>query len=320
MKATAIAQTAPKRDLLSIVDVQDRIEALLDHALALKRSLGRHGTSQAAKGRHLGLLFEKPSTRTRLSFEVGFKKLGGDVVQLSKNDLQLGRGETIRDTAKVLSRFLDAIMYRAFKAEDVRELARHATVPVLNGLDDEEHPCQALADFLTVREHFGKLRGLEFAYVGDGDNNVAHSYLLGAPLAGMNVRILSPPDYQPRPAYAERARRLAAKAKTTVTVGELSPGALKGADVVATDTWVSMGDEQEERHRLRAFEGYTVTHELLAQTGKPSTRFLHCLPAHYGQEVDEKVAHGPQSLVFEEAENRMWAQMALLADLLHLKA
>lgn len=308
----------PKRDLLKITDAKDRLHSLLETASALKTSLGKNGALDVAKGRTLGLIFEKASTRTRVSFELAAKKLGADVITLQKNDIQLGRGETIKDTARVLSSYLDALMYRAFQAADVRELARHATIPVINGLDDEEHPCQILADFLTLKEHFGSLKGLEFCYVGDGDNNVAHSYLLGAPLAGMNVRILSPKAYQPSPEWVERANALAAQHGTTVTIGTLSAKALLGADVIATDTWISMGDEKEERARLKAFKGYLVDERLLSQTRKGGTVFLHCLPAHYGQECTEAVAHGPQSLVFQEAENRLWAQMAILVDVWQL--
>ncbi|MBI2076782.1 MAG: ornithine carbamoyltransferase [Euryarchaeota archaeon] len=320
VKTVAIAKTKPKRDFLSIVDIEDRLPQLLETAHRFKSQLRGPKMLEAARGRNLGLIFEKPSTRTRVSFEVGFRKLGGHVTILGKNDIQLGRGESVEDTARVLSRYVDAIAYRAFDADNVRELAKHASIPVINALDDEEHPCQILADWLTVKEHFGKTAGLEFAYVGDGDNNTAHSYLLGAPVAAMNVRILAPKEYQPGAAWVERAKKLADAHGTTVTVAELSDKALKGVDVVATDTWVSMGDEREESRRLKAFTGYTIDDKAMAATGKKTTRFLHCLPAHYGHEVTYAVAHGPQSLIFDEAENRLWAQMAVLADLLGLKA
>lgn len=318
MKAVAVAKTQTKRDFLSIVDVQDRLDRLLQTARKFKTELRGPRRLDVARGRNLGLIFEKPSTRTRISFEVGFRKLGGHVTILGKNDIQLGRGESVEDTAMVLSRYVDAIAYRAFDADNVRELARHASIPVINALDDEEHPCQILADWLTILEHFGKLKGLEFAYVGDGDNNTAHSYLLGAPIARMNVRILAPKGYQPGAVWIERAKKLAQAAGTTVTVEELSERGLRGVDVVATDTWVSMGDEREESRRLKAFTGYTIDDKMMAWTGKKTTRFLHCLPAHYGQEVTHAVAHGPQSLIFDEAENRLWVQMAVLADLLGL--
>jgi len=319
VKALTVAKTKPKRDFLSIADVEDRLPHLLETARRFKAGLRGPKMLDAARGRNLGLIFEKPSTRTRVSFEVGFRKLGGHVTILGKNDIQLGRGESVEDTAMVLSRYVDAIAYRAFDADNVRELARHASVPVINALDDEEHPCQILADWLTIHEHFGKTQGLEFAYVGDGDNNTAHSYLLGGAVAGMNVRIVAPKEYQPGAQWVEKAQAVAKAHGTTVTVAELSDRALKGADVVATDTWVSMGDEREESRRLKAFTGYTIDDKTMASTGKKTTRFLHCLPAHYGHEVTHAVAHGPQSLIFDEAENRLWAQMALLADLLDLK-
>jgi ornithine carbamoyltransferase len=320
VKAVTVAKTQTKRDLLSIVDVQGRLDPLLATARRLKAELRGPKMLDIARGRNLGLIFEKPSTRTRVSFEVGIRKLGGQVTILGKNDIQLGRGESVEDTAMVLSRYVDAVAYRAFDADNVRELAKHASIPVINALDDEEHPCQILADWLTILENFGTLKGLEFAYIGDGDNNTAHSYLLGAPIAGMNARILAPKDYQPGAQWVERAQRLAEKAGTKVTIAELSEKNLKGADVVATDTWVSMGDEREESRRLKAFEGYTIDEKKMAWTGKRTTRFLHCLPAHYGHEVVHSVAHGPQSLIFDEAENRLWAQMAILVDLLGLKA
>jgi ornithine carbamoyltransferase len=314
-----LSKPVAKRDLLKITDTQGETLQLIQSALALKTLLGKNGRLDVAQGKTLGLIFEKASTRTRVSFELAMKKLGGDVLVLQKGDIQLGRGETIQDTALVLSSYLDALMYRAHKAEDVRALARHASVPVINGLDDEEHPCQILADYLTLLEHFGSLKGLEFAYIGDGDNNVAHSYLLGAPLIGMNVRILSPKGYQPGPEWIERAQKLAQQHGTRVFVGTLTPRNLQGVDVIATDTWVSMGDEKEERTRLKAFKGYTVDDRMLAATKKHSTVFLHCLPAHYGHECTQSVAHGPQSLVFQEAENRLWAQMAVLVDVLRLR-
>jgi ornithine carbamoyltransferase len=306
-----------KKDVLSVLDVADRLPAVLDKAIKLKNVLGKHGTLDVARGYTLGLLFEKSSTRTRLSFEVGFRKLGGTVLYLNKNDMQLGRGETIRDTATVFNRFLDAVIYRAFRNQDVVELAAHTTIPVINGLDDVEHPCQAIADVMTLVEHFGDVDGLDFAYVGDGSNNVMRSYLYAMPLMGMNVRVLSPEGYRPDDASLTASRRIAAERGRTVEVDAFDPTKLRGARIVATDTWISMGDEGEEAERLRAFDGYTITSKVLKSARKDAV-FLHCLPAHYGQEVEEDVVHGPQSLVFDEAENRMWAQMALVLDVLGL--
>jgi ornithine carbamoyltransferase len=307
-----------KHDVLGILDVADRIDVIIANAIGLKRKLGKNGTLDVAKGRTLGLLFEKSSTRTRLSFEVGFRKLGGIVLYLNKNDIQLGRGETIRDTACVFNRMLDVVMYRAFRNQDVAELAAHTTIPVINGLDDVEHPCQALADMMTLVEHFGQTRGLQFVYVGDAANNVARSYLFAVPLLGMDLTLLAPEGYRPDPAALAKARAIAAERGCTITVDDYAPDKLSRADVVATDTWISMGDEADEAKRLAAFDGYTITPQVMAHAPKTAV-FLHCLPAHYGQEVTEDVVHGPQSLVFDEAENRMWAQMALVLDVLGLQ-
>jgi ornithine carbamoyltransferase len=316
--ATPTNALRPKKDVLGILDVAERLPQILELAINLKTSLGKNGTLDIARGRTLGLLFEKSSTRTRLSFEVGFQKLGGTVLYLSKGDLQLGRGETIRDTAHVFSRMLDAVMYRAFRNTDVVELARHTTIPVINGLDDVEHPCQALADVMTLVEHFGDVRGLDFVYVGDGGNNVARSYLYAVTLMGMNLRILAPQGYRPDVASLAKARELAKANGTKIEVADFTPKALKGAHIVATDTWISMGDEAEEAQRVAAFKGYTITSQILKHARKEAV-FLHCLPAHYGQEVTEDVVYGPQSLVFDEAENRMWVQMALVLDVLGLR-
>ncbi|MBW3582144.1 MAG: ornithine carbamoyltransferase [Euryarchaeota archaeon] len=306
-----------KKDVLGILDVADSIPKILDDALTLKRLLGKNGRLDIASGHTLGMIFEKNSTRTRVSFEVGFKKLGGEVVVMCKNETQLGRGESVHDTAKVLSRYLDAIMYRAHSSETMAELARHSSIPVISGLDDKEHPCQVLADLLTLKEHFGRLDGLKVAYVGDAANNVAHSLLLAAPLVGMDIRMVSPPDYRPEPGMWKTAEMLAAVNGTDIDQTGLSHEALSGVHVVVTDTWVSMGDETEQAARVAAFADYTITPEVMSWA-EPSAVFLHCLPAHYGEEVVESVAHGPQSLVWDEAENRMWVQMALLCDVLGL--
>ncbi len=307
-----------KKDVLGILDVADRMHDIIALGRDLKNTLGKNGTLDVAQGYTLGLLFEKSSTRTRLSFEVGFRKLGGTVLYLNKNDIQLGRGETIRDTATVFNRMLDVVMYRAFRNQDVAELAQHTTIPVINGLDDVEHPCQALADVMTLVEHFdADTQGKHFVYVGDAANNVARSYLYAVPLLGMDLTFLAPEGYRPDAAALEKARALAKESGSTIRVDSFAPDKLDGADVVATDTWISMGDEKDEARRVKDFEGYTITPDVLAHAG-PDAVFLHCLPAHYGQEVTEDVVHGPQSLVFDEAENRMWVQMALVLDVLGL--
>ena len=331
--APASAASAPlqaaDRDLLRMADFGADLEEVLDAARALKRlNKGGHPTPYLA-GKSAVLIFEKASTRTRVSFEVGLAKLGMTATFLSTRDVQMGRGESIEDTALVLSRYADVLVYRAFRNEDVKALARHATSPVVNALDDLEHPCQVAADLLTILERKGRLAGLRFLYVGDG-NNMCHSYLVGMAMAGMHVTVVTPAAYAPDAAVVKEAEAVAAATGGSVTVLHDSPdapadassrkqasvfdAAFQGQDVVATDTWVSMGDEEEKEQRLAAFEGYTVTRAHMARTNDGV--FLHCLPAYYGYEVEKEVAHGPQSAVFDEAENRMWAQMAVLVWLL----
>ena len=300
-----------KRDLISMLDVKDDLEEIIDLAIKLKKKSKNGESIELLKGKTLGMLFEKSSTRTRVSFETGMTKLGGHAIFLGKNDIQLGRGETIEDTALVLSRYVDMIMYRAMSNKDMKELAKHATVPVISGLDDKEHPCQVITDLMTIKEHKGNLKGLNFVYIGDGKNNMAHSYLLGCGIAGMNIRIVSPKKYWPDKYYVDEAKKLGVRVEITDKV----EGCAKNADIVATDTWVSMGDEKEKEQRLKDFKGYTVNNDLMKQA-KPDAIFLHCLPAYYGYEVTKEVAHGPQSVIFDEAENRMWAQIAIMVTLL----
>ena len=295
-----------KKDLISILDVKNAIHDLIDDAIRMKKN----GADDILRKKVLAMIFEKSSTRTRVSFEVAMQKLGGHAIFLGKNDIQLGRGETIEDTALVLSRYVDCIMYRAYSHSDVVELAKHATVPVINGLDDEEHPCQVIADLMTIKEFKGKLEGLHAVYFGDGDNNMAHSLLLGCTMVGMNVKIVSPKKYWPSDMYTKKAREMG-----RVEITEMEENVAKDADVIITDTWISMGDEAEKETRLREFEGYTVNESIMRQA-KDNAIFLHCLPAYYGKEVTKEVAHGKQSVIFDEAENRMWAQMAILKWLL----
>ena len=316
--APKLAPAKGKRDFLGMLDLKDDLLAVLDLAADLKRAHALGAETPFLRGRTLGMIFEKPSTRTRVSFEVGMTKLAGHAVYMNSHDLQLGRGESIEDTALALSRFVDVLVYRAFRNSDVVELAKHATVPVINGLDDEEHPCQIVADLLTIREHKGALKGLHVAYVGDGDNNVAHSLLLGCAIAGIHVVCASPKGYGPSPNYVEQAVALAKASGGSVRIVASPEEAVKDADAVVTDTWVSMGDETEKTKRLKAFAGYTVT-EALMRKAKPDALFLHCLPAYYGYEVAKEVAHGPQSVMWDEAENRMWAQMAVMCRLLGQK-
>jgi len=299
-----------KRDLISMLDVKDDLSDIIALSIKLKQQAKRGKPIEHLKRKTLGMIFEKPSTRTRVSFETGMNLLGGHAIFLSSNDIQLGRGESIQDTATVLSRYVDLIMYRAKSNEAMKELAAHATVPVINGLDNKEHPCQVITDLMTIQEHKGKLRNLQFVYLGDGNNNMAHSYLLGCGIAGMNIRIVAPKQYQPEQYYVQEAKKFGVSVEVTDTV----KGATTDADVIATDTWVSMGDEAEKEKRIKEFKGYTIDNSLMT-TARPQAIFLHCLPAYYGYEVTKEVAYGPQSVIFDEAENRMWAQIGIMVTL-----
>lgn len=300
-----------KRDLISMLDVKDDLNEIIDLSIQLKKKNKKGEKTHELSGKTLGMIFEKSSTRTRVSFEVGMEKLGGHALFLSKNDIQLGRGETIEDTALVLSRYVDLIMYRAMSNKAMKDLAKFSSVPVISGLDDKEHPCQVVTDLMTVKEHKGKLKDLSFVYLGDGKNNMAHSYLLGCGIAGMDCTIVSPKKYWPDQYYVDEAKKFGIKVTITDSVKDCT----KGADVIATDTWVSMGDEAQKEIRMKEFEGYTVTDKMMKQAN-PDAIFLHCLPAYYGYEVSKEVAHGPQSVIFDEAENRMWAQMGIIVTLM----
>jgi len=265
-------------------------------------------------GKTLAMIFQKTSTRTRVSFEVGMRQLGGHALFLSSSDIQLKLGETIADTARVLGRMVDGIMARTYAHADVEELARWSGVPVINGLSDRLHPCQALADLMTIVETKGRLAGLVLAYVGDS-NNVTHSLLEAAAKTGMTMRVGSPRGYHPDPAILETARAAARATGATLTVTEDPFEAVHGADVVYTDTWASMGQEAEHDARARVMRPYQVNAKLVAGAA-PEWIFLHCLPAHRGEEVTDEIIDGPHSVVFDEAENRLHAQKALLALLL----
>jgi len=280
------------------------VEEILE-ILALAEELKSQGRSHGPllAGRCFGMLFRKPSTRTRVSFAAACAQLGAQAVSLDPAELQLSRGETLADTARVLSRYLDGILIRTFAQEEVEELARHSSIPVINGLTDAVHPTQALADLLTIREEFGRLKGLTLAYVGDG-NNVAHSLLQAAGRLGMHFRGAFPPGYEPRPAYVEEALLAARRSGGSVTLTSSPPEAVEGAHVVYTDVWASMGQEKDREERLAAFCGFRVTPELL-QLAHPEAIFLHCLPAHREEEVSSEVLDGPRSRVWEQAENRL---------------
>ncbi|MBK8002715.1 MAG: ornithine carbamoyltransferase [Gemmatimonadetes bacterium] len=297
----------PKRDFLALTDFTPaELEGVLSLALAMKSGTDRR---QPLVGRTLAMIFGKSSTRTRVSFEVGTRQLGGHALFLSARELQLGRGEPIRDTARVLSRYVDGIMIRTYAHAEVAEFARYASVPVINGLTDKGHPCQILADLLTMREALGGWAGKVVAWVGDG-NNMANSWLEAAGLLGFELRVACPEGYEPDHATYEWAA-----ARTRVLVTELPEEAVAGAHVINTDVWTSMGDEGESDARRLAFTGYAVDDKLMAQA-RPDAIFLHCLPAHRGEEVTEAVLEGPQSRVFDQAENRLHAQKALMATLM----
>lgn len=303
------------RDFIEFTDyTKEEIEYLLDLAIDIKKKQKNGEVYQPLKGKTIGLIFEKSSTRTRVSFEVGMFQLGGHALFLSKSDIQFGRGETISDTAQVLSRYLDGIMIRTFAHSNVTELAKYADVPVINGLSDDAHPCQVLADFQTVLEHKGKLKGLKMAYVGDG-NNMAHSLMLGAAKLGVHVSVASPKGYEPSAAIVDQAKSIAKETGAKVVVTNSAQEAVQGADIIYTDVWASMGFEEEQKAREVAFADYQVNEELV-KGAKPDYLFLHCLPAHRGEEVSEDVIDGPNSAIFDQAENRLHAQKALMAALM----
>ena len=300
------------RDFTRVADWSGpELERVLDLADELKDKQKRREPHQLLPGRSLGMIFQKPSTRTRVSFEVGIVQLGGTGLYLSAGDLQLGRGETLKDTATVLSRYLDAIMIRTFAQEDVEELARHASIPVINGLTDSAHPCQALADVMTIRERLGRLAGVKLVYLGDG-NNVCASLMVATAKLGLNFRAATPKGYEPSAEAVEIAREAAAESGATIELLADPREAAAGADVLYTDVWTSMGQEEERERRLRDLTGFGIDDELVGLASEDAI-VLHCLPAHYGEEITEDVLYGPQSAVWDQAENRLHAQKALMA-------
>ena len=304
-----------KRDILSVLDMKEDFEDLIGLSLKLKRS--RYEEVSSAKNRVLAMIFEKPSTRTRVSFESAMRQIGGHSLYLNPNDMQLGRGETISDTAKVLSRMVDVIAYRAFEHTKMMELARNATIPVINALDDSEHPVQMLADFMTLYEKFGNLKGLNLTYVGDG-NNVANSLLYASALTGVNIRVATPEGYEPKKEYVSKATELASRYGSSVEILNDPLKAAKGADAVYTDVWISMGEENQRQEKEKLFIKYQVNEKLMAQASDRAV-FLHCLPAHRSLEVTPGVIDGVRSVVFDEAENRLHTEKALLVRLLSLQ-
>ena len=299
------------KHLLSIADLTpDDVESLLADAIKLKSC----GWLTLLKNKTLAILFEKPSLRTRVSFEVAMRQLGGEAIYLSPAEVGLGTRESIPDVARVLSRMVDGIACRTFAQQNLEVLAQYGSVPVINALSDHEHPCQALADLLTIYEHKGKLKGLTLAYIGDG-NNVAHSLMLACAMVGLNFRIASPKGYSVKKDVLTKARRYAKNSGAEIVCTEKSAEAMKGVDIAYTDTWTSMGQEAESVVRRQAFAGYQVDKKLLSQA-KTDAIFMHDLPAHRGEEVTDDVIDGSQSVVFNQAENRLHAQKAVLAKLL----
>ena len=288
-------------ELVSVLDIADRLKARQEQRIE----------HHHLPGRTLGMIFQKPSTRTRVSFEVGISQLGGTGLYLAAGDLQLGRGETIKDTARVLSRYLDGVMIRTFSQADVDELAEHADIPVINGLTDEFHPCQALADVMTIRERFESFEGVRVAYLGDG-NNVCHSLMVACAKLGMHFTAATPEGYEPSEEVVGWAQAAAQTSGGSVAVRHDAHEAAEGADVLYTDVWTSMGQEEERERRLRDLAAYRVDDDLLRVASDRSV-VLHCLPAHYGEEITEEVLYGPRSAAWDQAENRLHAQKALMA-------
>jgi len=300
------------KSLASLADLtREEIEQILKTSELLKFQLLRGQEHPLLKGKTLAMIFEKPSTRTRVSFEVGMWQLGGYALYLSASDLQLGRGETIADTAQVLSRYVDGIMARVFSHQTILDLVKHSSVPVINGLSDFTHPCQGLADLFTVYEKKGRLSGLKLAYVGDG-NNVAHSLLYGCSKVGMDITLACPKGFEPDPEVTSKAKEEGRKSGSKVKLTKDPKEAVREADIVYTDVWASMGKEKEREERLKIFKSYQINPELV-KGAKEDYIFMHCLPAHRGEEVTDEVANSKNSVIFDQAENRLHTQKAVMA-------
>lgn len=300
-----------KKDVLSITDLsREEIYELLESARDLKAKRKAGESTEFLKNKSLGMIFEKSSTRTRVSFEVAMTDFGGHALYLNSRDIQVARGETIEDTARTLSGYLHGLMARVMSHDTVEKLAKYSTMPVINALSDREHPCQILGDFLTIMERKNKFEGLKFAWIGDG-NNVCNSALLGSAIMGMDFTIACPKGYEPKPEFLEQAKALGGK----YTITDDPKVAAKDADIIYTDVWVSMGDEVEQEKRLKDFKSFQVNSELLG-VAKPDVMVMHCLPARRGFEITDEVMDGPCSSIFEEAENRLHAQKALILKLM----
>jgi len=304
-----------QKHLLSLKDYsKDEILCVLAHSIDIKAKFKAGIKPPILANKALAMIFAKPSTRTRVSFEVGIHQLGGYSLFLSSQDIQLGRGEPVSDTAKVLSRYVDAIMIRTFRQKDVEELAQFSTIPVINGLTDLFHPCQALADILTVYEHKKRFLGIKLAYIGDG-NNVAHSLMIICTKLGLDISLACPPQYRPNNQITAICTQFAAQSHSKLDISDEPAHAAKDADFIYTDVWTSMGQEGEQAERLKILTPYQVNEKLFSYA-KPDASFLHCLPAHRGEEVISGIIDSPRSLVFEQAENRLHAQKAVMALLM----
>jgi ornithine carbamoyltransferase len=304
-----------KKDLLKMDDLsKEDIIDILNLADQLKYEHKHNIPHEHLKGKSLGMIFEKSSTRTRVSFEVGMYELGGNALFLSSRDLQIGRGEPIEDTARVLSRFIQGIMIRTYSQEEVETLAKYSSIPIINGLTDLEHPCQVLADLMTIREYKNILEGLKVAYIGDG-NNMANSLIIGTLKIGMNISIACPKDYMPKEEYINRGKELAELEGTNFVITDSPEEAVKNADVVLTDVWASMGQEEEAKIREKAFAGFQINKELM-ELAKPNAIVLHCLPAHRGEEITGEIIDEHVNEIFDESENRLHAQKAVLVKLM----
>jgi ornithine carbamoyltransferase len=305
------------KNILSILDVKDEIEELLELAIQLKNDWKNGKDIRYLKGKRLAMIFERTSVRTRVSFEFGIQMLGGIAISLTKEDIGIGTRESVEDIALAMSRYADIVMYRALDKKDLHEFARYATIPVINGLDIDEHPTQILADLTTIKEKKYTLKGLKFVFVGDGNDNLTHSYMLGCTLVGMDVTVITNKNHWPSKYFLDKATEIATEKNVKLTITE-DLNEIKNADVVATDTWISIWYKDQREQILKDLKSYTITNELMKKA-KPNAIFIHCMPIFYGEEVTKEVAHGPQSVIIDEAENRMWAEMALMVKILSNK-
>jgi ornithine carbamoyltransferase len=303
------------KDFLTLADYsKEDIINLFEYSAQLKREVKKGKFSKILENKTLAMIFEKNSTRTRVSFETGMLQLGGNALFLSSNEIQLGRGETIADTARVLSRYTDGIMIRTFGHEKVTELAKWASIPVINGLTDSYHPCQALADYFTIYEREKDITKIKLTYIGDG-NNVANSLLMGAAILGCDIAVATPKKFEPEYSVVEKAYKLAARSSSKITITNNIDEAVAGADYLYTDVWVSMGQEKETAKKKKIFEKFRIDDKLIRKTGKDA-KVLHCLPAHRGEEITDEVMDGKHSIVFDQAENRLHCQKAVMCALM----